>query len=60
MKRRQVLALALVLLGPSPASAQEWPTRTVRIIVPFAPGGAADTAARLYGEALSQTSASSS
>ncbi len=55
MKRRQVLALALVLLGPSLASAQEWPTRAVRIIVPFAPGGAADTAARLYGEALSQT-----
>jgi tripartite-type tricarboxylate transporter receptor subunit TctC len=40
---------------PATAVAQDWPTRNVRIIVPFAAGGAADTAARLYGEALSQT-----
>ena len=39
---------------PAAVSAQDWPTRNVRIIVPFAPGGAADTAARLYSEALAQ------
>jgi tripartite-type tricarboxylate transporter receptor subunit TctC len=54
MKRLQALALAAVLLGPSSVAAQEWPTKTVRIIVPFAAGGAADTAARLYSEALVQ------
>jgi tripartite-type tricarboxylate transporter receptor subunit TctC len=55
MRRLQVFVLAAALLGPSPVDAQEWPTRNVRIIVPFAAGGAADTAARLYSEALSQT-----
>ena len=55
MKRLPALILAAMLLGPSLAAAQEWPNKTVRIIVPFAAGGAADTAARLYSEALSQT-----
>ncbi|MPZ36731.1 MAG: tripartite tricarboxylate transporter substrate binding protein [Rhizobiales bacterium] len=57
MKRHRSLALALVaaVLASLPAAAQEWPTKSVRIIVPFAAGGAADTAARLYSEALSQT-----
>src|SRR5262245_56307769 len=54
MKRLHALALAAVLLSPSSVAAQEWPTKPVRIIVPFAAGGAADTAARLYSEALSQ------
>ena len=55
MRRLQAFILAAALFGPSPVAAQEWPTRNVRIIVPFAAGGAADTAARLYSEALSQT-----
>jgi tripartite-type tricarboxylate transporter receptor subunit TctC len=50
----QALIVAATLLGLSSVSAQDWPTRNVRIIVPFAAGGAADTAARLYSEALSQ------
>jgi tripartite-type tricarboxylate transporter receptor subunit TctC len=52
--RLQALIVAATLLGLSSVSAQDWPTRNVRIIVPFAAGGAADTAARLYSEALSQ------
>ena len=49
-------ALALVLL-PSLASAQSaYPSRTIRMIVPFAPGGASDVVARVLsvklGEAL--------
>jgi tripartite-type tricarboxylate transporter receptor subunit TctC len=47
-------AIAATLWFPAAAAAQDWPNRNVRIIVPFAPGGAADTAARLYSEALSQ------
>lgn len=36
------------------ANAQQWPTRPVTIIVPFAAGGNVDTAARVFGERLSQ------
>src|SRR5207302_4570395 len=35
------------------AAAAEWPAKPVRIVVPFAAGGAADTQGRIYGEALS-------
>ena len=40
---------------PSPASAQAYPTRAIRIIVPAPPGGAIDIIARVVGEKL-QTS----
>jgi tripartite-type tricarboxylate transporter receptor subunit TctC len=43
---------ALLWLGGAPASAQGFPARPVRIIVPFAAGGAVDDLARLIGARL--------
>src|SRR6266511_1909012 len=37
-----------------PARAQAWPTRHVRVIVPFVPGGATDVIARVVGNRLSE------
>src|SRR5437667_7231073 len=50
--RRMLALVAGVLLLPAAAGAAEWPTKPVRVFVPFAAGGAADTAGRLYSDAL--------
>jgi tripartite-type tricarboxylate transporter receptor subunit TctC len=39
---------------PQQPSPQQWPQRTVKLIVPFAPGSAADTTARLFADRLSE------
>lgn len=54
---RFVLALAGALLAMpvSAASAQDYPSRPVRIIVPFGPGGPADVTARQLGGMLQDT-----
>ena len=44
--------LSLALLLPGLAYAEDYPTRTVRIIVPYPAGGATDIVARIMQEAL--------
>jgi tripartite-type tricarboxylate transporter receptor subunit TctC len=51
--RRAVLIAAACLLA-APALAQNWPSRPVRIIVPFPPGGGVDFVARLLAQGLSE------
>ena len=52
---RRFVALALLIFcAASPALAQDWPTKTVRIIVPFGAGATPDTIARLIADRLQQ------
>jgi len=48
-----VASLAAAALS-MPALAQSWPTKPVRIVVPFGPGGPADIYARILGQELSE------
>jgi len=46
--------LGVFLFAVSTASAQEWPARPVRIVVPFPPGGSADLLPRAVSEKLAE------
>jgi len=45
---------ALCVLGGSPAQAQDWPTRALTMINPFAPGGPNDVPARLFAQRMGE------
>lgn len=47
-------AAALGTLLAAPATAQQYPTKVVRVIVPFAPGGGSDLTARQFSAKLSE------
>ncbi|RAI57304.1 Bug family tripartite tricarboxylate transporter substrate binding protein [Roseicella frigidaeris] len=55
-RRRAALGLALALpaLGVRAQGQADWPSRPIRLIVAFAAGGAADTAARTCGQRMGE------
>jgi putative tricarboxylic transport membrane protein len=57
MQRRHFLVVALAILAASAdgaAWAQAWPERSVRLILPYAPGGATDAIGRPWADKLGQ------
>jgi tripartite-type tricarboxylate transporter receptor subunit TctC len=49
------MACAIGVLASSGVSAQTWPDRPIKIVVPFAPGGAVDSLARIIGAKLQES-----
>jgi tripartite-type tricarboxylate transporter receptor subunit TctC len=59
MRKTTIAALAATIATISAAAAQQWPTRAITMIIPFAPGGGIDASGRIQaqrmGEILGQT-----
>src|SRR5436190_2087188 len=49
-----VASLSLLSMMAAPVGAQDYPTRAVKIVVPFPPGGTADAMPRLVADVLSR------
>ena len=48
------LCLLLLCVAPWPATAADYPTRAIKMVVPFAPGGGTDVLGRIIGQRLSE------
>jgi tripartite-type tricarboxylate transporter receptor subunit TctC len=54
IRRRSLLAGTAALGFAGRASADTWPSRPIKLVAPFAPGGGSDFTSRLVAEKLSQ------
>ena len=57
MKRRRIMACAAMALAVSagPAPAQQYPAKTIRIVVGYSPGGGTDVLSRVLGRKLTES-----
>ncbi|MBG6071658.1 MULTISPECIES: tripartite tricarboxylate transporter substrate binding protein [unclassified Polaromonas] len=53
-RRQAIVWSGTALAAPQLAMAQTWPSRPIRLVVPFPPGGLIDNMARLVGSRLAQ------
>jgi tripartite-type tricarboxylate transporter receptor subunit TctC len=51
---RMMAAIAVAAALATPAASQTWPSKPVRIVLPFAPGGGTDIMGRLLGQKLTE------
>jgi tripartite-type tricarboxylate transporter receptor subunit TctC len=54
MRLAAAALIALAVAGPLTATAQEWPSRPIKFVVPYPPGGSTDVGARVIGDHLSR------
>ena len=56
MKKILIIVMAVFVLGavPDTSWSQAYPNRSIKMIVPFPPAGAADVTARIVAKALSE------
>ena len=54
MPRLAIIAAAAIALATTPAAAQDWPSRPLSMVVPFAAGGSFDVMARVFSPRLSE------
>jgi tripartite-type tricarboxylate transporter receptor subunit TctC len=52
-RRRLVAASAAIVAVPAIARAQAWPTKQIRMIAPYPPGGGVDTVSRAFSDLMS-------
>ena len=55
MSRTIAALLALAVAFPLAVPAQDWPSRSIKFVVPYPPGGSTDIAARVLGEYLTRS-----
>ncbi|HQW37063.1 MAG TPA: tripartite tricarboxylate transporter substrate binding protein [Usitatibacteraceae bacterium] len=53
--KKLLAALGLVALVAGPAQAQDYPTKTIRLIAPFAPGGSVDIVGRILAQKMTES-----
>ena len=54
MRRVMMIAAAMLISLTGAASAQDWPTRPLTLVVPFVPGGPVDVVGRLQGQRMGE------
>ena len=52
LSRAAIICLTLAALAAPAVAQDKYPSKPVKIIVPYAPGGATDITARIFGEQL--------
>ena len=48
------ILVGAMLIAASLSSAQDYPAKSIRFVVPYAPGGASDVTARLIGQKMTE------